>query len=118
MTYVGGVRWRKLTNVSWPLAKLTIGSSGLSIAPSSRRFPNVWRLLGIPTLNVDWSSIGEVELVRSPFSLRRSEGVSFMIDGRRLVFGCGASVAEGIVEEVAQYISKKIVRRDKPKLVI
>ena len=117
-TYIGGVRWRKLTNVSWPLAKLTIEPTGVSIAPSLSRFPAVWRLLGIPTLRLDWSSIDYIELVRSLFSLGHSEGVSFMIEGRRLVFGCDQSVAECIVEEVARCVPKKIVRRAKPKLVI
>lgn len=118
MTYVGGVRWRKLTNVSWPLAKLAIEPNGLSIEPSSSRVPRVWRLLGIPTLQSDWTAISDVELVRSPFSFRHPEGVSFMVNGKRLVFGCNTSMAEGILEEVARYIPQKITRRIKPKLII
>lgn len=117
-TYIGGLRWRKGWNVSSPLAKLTIEPNGLSVIPSGSHYPLVWRVLGVPTLHLDWSEIGVVELVSSLFSRGRPEGVSFVIGGKRLVFGCEPSVAEAIVDEVAQYVPQKIVRREKPKLVI
>jgi hypothetical protein len=117
-TYVGGVRWRKLTNVSAPLAKFTIGSGGIAIRPSVSRFPQIWRFLGIPTLHWDWSLIDEVELVRGPFLLSHAEGVSFRAQGRRLVFGCDESSASEIFDYAAQRIPDKVVRRAKPKVIV
>lgn len=117
-TYIGGVRWRKLTNVSAPLARFTIGSRGIAIRPSVSRFPRVWRFLGIPTLHWAWSLIEEVELVRSPIPFTHAEGVSFRAEGRRLVFGCDEASAGEIVEYAAEQIPDKIIRRSKPKVIV
>ena len=117
-TYIGGLLWRRWSRASWPLAKLTIEPNGLTIAPTLSRFPTVWGFLGIPTLSVDWRSIDNVELVRSLFSLGHVAGVFFRINGQRLVFGCGQSAAEDIVEYVTYCVPEKVVQRAKPRLII
>jgi hypothetical protein len=117
--YIGGVRWRKLTNVSAPSCRLTVGPEGISIEPFSSRLPRLWRLLGVPTLAAEWSSVEQVELVRGPFSWGRAEGVSFVVNGRRLVFGCDLSLAEEVIQDVDRFGGGATIRRrTKPKLII
>ena len=107
-TYIGGVRWRRWTIASWPLAKLTIEASGITIAPSVPWFPGIWRLLGIPTLHLNRSSIEVVELATGPFSLGHPEGISVKFDGRRVIFGCKQFDVEDIVEILNRFIPGKI----------
>lgn len=117
-TFRGGVRWRKFTNVSAPLAELTVEIHGIALRPSSKRFPMLWHMLGIPTLSWEWSRIDQIELARGPYSLGWPEGVSFTAEGRRLVFGCDQATAEEIVDYARQLIPGKVIRRAKPKMVI
>jgi hypothetical protein len=72
--------------------------------------------LGVPTLYLDWSAIGDVELASSLFSLGRPAGISFMIDGKTLVTGSEPPTPEAMLEEVALYAPEKIVQRKRPKL--
>jgi hypothetical protein len=117
-SYKGSVRWRKATIVSSPLARLTLGPDGLDIEPSFSRFSAFWHLIGIPTFHANWPSVEDIELITGIFGFGRVEGVSFIITGRRLVFGCYAPVANAIFEELAAVFPEKVVRRDRPKLVI
>jgi hypothetical protein len=77
----------------------------------------VWKLLGIPTLRVGWSDISSVEVVKGVFSLGHMVGVSFMIERRRLIFGCKQPLAEKVFEDVAQCMPGKAIQRTQPKQV-
>jgi hypothetical protein len=112
--YIGGVRWRKLFQATWPLAKLIIEPSGVAVGPSSPRLRFMWRLFGLPILSLRWSEIDSVEVVRPPWE-RSPRGVSFLIDGKRLIFFSMTPYA--IVDDLAQHVPEKIAYRKKPRVV-
>ncbi len=116
-TYTGGIRWRKLTNVSAPLGRLTIDSTGIVVEPSTTRLPLLWKILGIPTLHWHWREITEVRLVKGPFAGGNVEGIFFVSDGRRLVFGCDSAAAKEIGGYAAQFIPDRVMQDEEPKMV-
>jgi hypothetical protein len=118
--YIGGVRWHRMWSVTGPSTRLSVGPGGISVEPASSRFRRLLLPAGVPEFTARWSEIETVELVSGFISLGfLLEGVSFTVNGRRLIFGCGESPAEDILEEVERWAGLELIRRrTKPKLVI
>lgn len=71
-------------------------------------------LFGVPTLRLGWSAIGAIELVRGPFG-SAPRGVSFLIDGKRLVFWTYA--IEAILDQIDRHAPKSVVTDREPKRI-
>jgi hypothetical protein len=116
MEIVGGVRWRGM-NATWPLARLTISPAGLSIRPNANKFRGLFRLLGVPSMEVPWARVDRVEKARGFPAM--SFGLRFIIEGKRLIWWCNSfETAERMLEEVSAYIPEKVVRRKRRKRVV
>ena len=72
--FVGGLRAGVL-GATWPLARLTLGADGLSIAPT-------WRWLGllIPSFDLSWSDVRRVEVTVGPLGIE--QGIRFVLKHR------------------------------------
>jgi hypothetical protein len=110
-TFTGGVRWG-WKGATWPFAKLTIEPNGLSLRPPSTRLSSVWNFVGVPTLQLEWSSIEAVELVRTPFE-SETRGFAFMVEGKRLVFWTYA--IEAVLDQLDRCAPVKVVDDAEPR---
>jgi hypothetical protein len=95
------------------LAKLTIRAEGISLSPTLARFRGVWNFLGVPTLDLEWSGIDAIELMRGPFDCEASRGFSFVIGGQRLIFWTYA--IEAVLDELDRYAPQELLEGVKPK---
>lgn len=84
--YTGGVSYR-FRNASWPLARLTIGHTGITIGPSSRWSAPLLRVIGLSDLHFGWEEIDDAQLLRSRFPpWRATNGVRFTVRGKTLTW--------------------------------
>jgi hypothetical protein len=88
-SFIGGMRY-SASNATYPLAELTVGAAGLTVA---LRWRILQRVIGywLPSLFFPWRDIESIQLIRGALPLPGNTGVRIVRrdpDRRTLVFWC------------------------------
>jgi len=88
-------------NASWPLARLDITDTELTIRIRGQLFRWLLGLIWNTTLVLPWAELRRAKLVRSPIPLPGKQGVALYTSDSWVIFWCRMQVRNQIVQLLA-----------------